>query len=220
MTRAATITVRGSARATVSPSHLQLVVTARRGGTTNAIAAARLATTAEAVDAVLSAEGIEPADRQTTSVGIAPEYSWEDGRQREVGWSGTRVSAVVIRDRDTVGRIVAAVAAASDGVEVSGQHWVVADDHPAWAELRGAAAADARQRADTYARALGVSVVALRWLAEPGLRSAGGGPGPRPSAGAEGVVFRAAADAAPIPVDPTDLELIVAVEAAFELSGA
>lgn len=81
-------------------------------------------------------------------------------------------------------------AASLDAVEVTGVDWSVADEqrHEVETEVRAEAVADARIRAEGYARAAGLGLPTLEALWEPGLRPGGAGS----SGGAGPAMFRAA----------------------------
>jgi uncharacterized protein YggE len=84
------------------------------------------------------------------------------------GWRASRTNIVEVSDLDALGPLMAGLVEA--GAAVAGPTWTLAPTNPAHEAARRAAAADARQRAQAYAEALGVELGPIAWIAEPGLR--------------------------------------------------
>ncbi|MBK9180133.1 MAG: SIMPL domain-containing protein [Acidimicrobiales bacterium] len=210
---ASTVIVRGEATARARPDrvHLAVVVRALEADPDAALeeASRRLA----AVQEVLDGEGVAPADRVTESVSLAEEREWVKDRLVHRGWAASARTAVALPDATGIGRILRRAVQVS-GAEVQGPWWWVAPDNPARLEACGAAAAEARRKAQAYAEALGVRLGAVVAVAEPGL---GNRPTPQADTGpAVRMMAKAAAPAEPV-VEAGDLTVAAAVEVTFRL---
>jgi uncharacterized protein len=202
------ITVTGMAEAEAVPD----VATVTAGVETRAAtAAAALAGNSEAmtrVFAAIEAAGIERRDLQTSQLGLDPVYAPYDGSeepQRVVGYQASNLVTVRVREVAKLGALIDAVTGAGAN-RLYGIGLEVSDPREQIDAARERAVADARAKAELYARAAGVSlgpVVSIRETAEQP-------PGP--------VMMRAeAADAAP-PVSEgtvtlsTQVEIVYAIE--------
>jgi uncharacterized protein YggE len=92
------------------------------------------------------------------------------------GWRASRTSFVEIAVLDELSDIMSGIVEA--GGAVHGPQWSMAPTNPAYDQARRAAAEDARHRALSYAQALDLVLGPVAWVAEPGMRLAGGTPGP------------------------------------------
>lgn len=173
------------------------------------------------VDEVLARHDDDIARSVVTALGVQPISRWHEGQEIRTGWRAFRTTVVDVAVLDAIGPLMAALVEA--GAAVSGPRWWLAPRNPAHDTAREAAAADARRRAESYARALGLTLGPVTWVAEPGLRL--GGPG-TPVAGAPGqaremvhAVAVAGADAAEPAEDLTPGELTVraVVEVGFRI---
>lgn len=105
---------------------------------------------------------------------MQPTVRWVEGEEQRTGWRAVRSTSLDVHALDALSSLLAALVAA--GATVHGPVWRLRPDHPLLAQVRAAAAQDARARAAAYADALGVGLGRLEWVAEPGLRG-NGGPG-------------------------------------------
>jgi len=184
----ARVIVTGEGSVSVTPDYAQI----RSGVTT------RAKTVKEAVDAnsklmaavtaALRDSGIAEKDIQTSRFTIQPVYDRPDPRaeQRLTGYSVANQVSVTIRQigkvADVLDRLVAA--GATDAGSIA---FLVSDPSKALDQAREAAVADARRKAEVYARAAGVRLGPVQWITEDT-----GSPGPVP------MVRAAAAAAVPI----------------------
>lgn len=214
------ILVSGTAVLRVLPDRAVLRVEVDGEGQTRDQAYGQAAPLAAAVDEVLERHR-GPIERVVTaSLMVHPKTRWKRGQSIRTGWRASRVTIVEVVDFTVLGDLLAELAAA--GGAVDGPNWVLDADNPVHVEARRQAAADARQRADAYAEALGLQVVAVAWVAEPGLRRGSGG-----GFGDDGVAFARAA-AAPagggfdetISVTPDELPVNCKVEVGFTFGAA
>jgi uncharacterized protein len=120
-----------------------------------------------AVLAALQAAGIEQKDVQTSRFSIAPVYAspGPNMEQRLTGFSVSNQVSVTIRQIDKVGDILdrLVTAGANDAGNVEFLH---ADPSKTLDRAREAAMADARRKAELYARAAGLPLGGVAWVTE------------------------------------------------------
>ncbi|HEX5015173.1 MAG TPA: SIMPL domain-containing protein [Candidatus Limnocylindrales bacterium] len=208
----ARVAVRGVGRVVRPPdvADLTLVFEATRPTATEARDIG--ATTAARVIAAVKGAGVGNADIRTAGIDLQPAWEHDDrGRASRIGFTITHRIAARVRDLDAVGRILdAGLDAGATGVDAVTLG--IADATAAETDARALAVADARQRAETIARAAGTSLGRLISLSE-GVTL----PPPNPR-GFKEMRFAMAADAS-TPVEAGTLEVSVAIEATWELAG-
>jgi uncharacterized protein YggE len=153
------IVVTGEGQVSVAPDIAQIrtgVVT--RGKTVQSAAEAnsKLMT---AILAALTESGIAPKDVQTTQLSIQPEFSQpKPGDERRLtGYSIGNHVTVKIRQIDRLGHVLDRMIAAG-ATEVWNLEFLLSNPSEALLQVRAAAIADARRKAETYARAAGVTL--------------------------------------------------------------
>lgn len=157
---ARTITVQGEGTASAAPD----MATVTTGVTTVAETAATAlrdnnSATSRLLD-VLTSAGVESRDVQTSSFNVNPEFRHDDRRRSEPEIIGYRVSnqlTVRIRDLDSLGEILDTLVQEGSN-QISGIEFDISDKRELLEKARRGAVEDARQRAETYASAAGVSV--------------------------------------------------------------
>lgn len=162
------VTVRGTARREVQPDRVRLALSLTAEAERSDQALAELTRRSEMLDRVLDGAGDAVLGRRPSGVHVGPSH---DRRGQERGQRAVRSVEVEVRASAAPGELLAA-AVAGPQAAVSGARWTVDDDNPAHAELRAAAVIDARARAEVYAKAAGMRLGGLDWLAEPGLGAA------------------------------------------------
>ncbi len=106
----------------------------------------------------LTAAGIAERDIQTSGIQLMPQYHYEQNLPPKItGYQANNGVNVTVRDLARMGRVLDALAA-SGANQINGPRFDVSDRAGAQQEARLAAVAEARARADTYARALGLRV--------------------------------------------------------------
>lgn len=173
------------------------------------------------VVAALKRAGIADRDIQTSTIMLSPRYSNPEVETRVrgalppdrpitpriVGYEARNTVQVRVRRLGEMGRIIDTLVAQGAN-EVNGPSFGLDDPSAALDEARTEAIANARQRAELYARAAGMRVVRILTITE------GGGYYPVQ----EMAVARMAPPAAPTPVVPGELTLGVSVSVQFELA--
>jgi uncharacterized protein YggE len=186
---ARTITMAGHGEAGAAPD----LVTINAGVTTNAAtaAAALAANTArmQQVFAALQALNVPRKNIQTTGFSVSPQYSngQNNETQRLTGYRVGNRLRVRLEDVAALGKALDALVSAGAN-QMDGIAFAIANPAPLLEKARADAIADARERAQTYARAAGVTLGPIVSISE-------GGSGPQP-------MYRmmAMAAAAPVPV--------------------
>lgn len=147
-----------------------VIVRARVQCDTRDVASA-LADAASRTTAALQAaadHGIEPKDRRTDDVGIHPRYD-QNGGQKVVGYTAYQAFRLTVRDPERVGDLLQALAgAAGDALAVDGVEMSADLTQEAVEAAREAAFADARARADQYARLAGAELGSVLHIIEGG----------------------------------------------------
>jgi uncharacterized protein YggE len=207
-----TVTVTGTGRAGVRPdlADLRLGVTI----TAATVEAARSAS-AKAIAAVLErlrALGVADRDLQTSMVSVNPQYDYsrEGAPPRLAGYQVSNLVAATVRDIERVGDAIDAALTAG-ATNVDRMAFRVADPSAAEREAREAAVADARLKAESYAKAAGVTIGAVAAILESGA------PIPYPLPGMERLAF--AAKDASTPIEAGENEVVATVTIAYLLDG-
>ena len=156
------------------------MATVTAGVTTSApTAAAALAANSsrmKSVFAALKKLGVADKNIQTTGFNVSPQYTNGDNNnpRRLTGYQVSNDVSVRLEDVARVGAAVDALVAAGAN-QMNGISFDIAAPAPLLEKARGQAIADARARAETYAKAAGVSLGAILSISE-----AGGVEPPRP----------------------------------------
>jgi len=174
---------------------------------------------AAGVDEVLSQHADAIARTTIASLLIQPRTRWHRGEDIRTGWRASRTSFVDVVGLDALGEIMSGLVDA--GAAVQGPQWSIAPANPAYDQARVAAAEDARQRARSYATALGLSVGPVAWVSEPGLRRDPAPPVPLQAAVAPmAAAAPVAGEPEPEQVTPGEMTVQVDVEVGFTILDA
>ena len=208
----ARVIVVGEGSVHVAPDYAQI-----RGGVTTKGKTVKEATDANsklmaAVTAALLNAGIAQADIQTAQFSIQPVFAppppQPQAEPKLAGYSVSNQVTVTVRALGKVSEILDRMVDA--GVtDVGNVAFLHSDPAKALDQAREAAVADARRKAELYARAAGFTLGRVAWLTE------GNGampPGPMP-------MFRAQASmAAPVPISPGEDTLRVQITVGFDIA--
>lgn len=199
-------------------------------------AAAALADNSRAMERVIAAlrrAGIAERDIQTSNLSISPVYADpnrdammaarasgqpfippppEQQVPRIIGYQASNQVSVRQRNLRDFGRVIDTLATAGAN-QINGPSFQMDDDRAALDEARLDAMANAKARADLYARATGLRVARILSISETG-----GYYGPPPVAFARTVAMDAAAPPPPAPVQPGELQLNTNVVVLYELA--
>jgi uncharacterized protein YggE len=154
------ITVTGVGTSTVTPDAVRFFASVSVVAKSNKEALASASKSATAVRGALRDNGIATKDIKTSSLTVYPEYNYTQDRGQELlGYRATQSFTVVIRKADNAGVVIdAAVSAGGDLLQVNGIAPFLLNGAAATEKAREAAVADARARANSYAKYLGASL--------------------------------------------------------------
>ena len=154
------ITVTGVGTSTVTPDAVRFFASVSVVAKSNKEALASTSKSATAVRGALRDNGIATKDIKTSSLTVYPEYNYTQDRGQELlGYRATQSFTVVIRKADNAGVVIdAAVSAGGDLLQVNGIAPFLLNGAAATEQAREAAVADARARANSYAKYLGASL--------------------------------------------------------------
>ena len=161
------VIVNGEGSVSVQPDYAQI-----RAGVTTKAKTVKEATEANtklmgAVTAALRDSGIEQKDIQTSHFSVQPVYAspQPNTEPKLSGFSVSNQLSVTIRQIATVGTILDRVITAG-ATDVGGVEFLHSDLSRALDQAREAAVADARRKAELYARAAGLELGRVVWVTE------------------------------------------------------
>ena len=203
-----TISVGGTGRVVIAPDVVDVRIGVVMTRMTVGEARTAAAEIAARVLAAVEGSGVAPADIQTETLSVQPEYDYEPAGPRLKGQQVTFRYAITVRDLDRLGRVIddALAAGATNLDSVVFRHH---DPHAIEREARIAAMADARSRAELLAAEAGVALGEVVSIAEGSAAAP-----PHPFARAK----LALAEAAPSPVEAGSLEIEAAVSVVYRIA--
>jgi uncharacterized protein YggE len=154
------ITVNGVGSASVTPDAVRFYASVSVVAKTNKEALASASKSASAVRAALKASAIATKDIKTSSLTVYPEYNYSQDRGSElIGYRATQSFTVVVRKAESAGAVIDSVVdAGGEAVQVNGVAPFLSNGAAATERAREAAVADAKARANSYAKYLGASL--------------------------------------------------------------
>ena len=162
------VTVNGVGTSTVTPDAVRFFASVSVLAKTNKEALSSASKSASAVRAALKASGIAIKEIKTSSLSVYPEYNYsQDKGSQLIGYRATQSFTVVIRKAESAGAVIDSVVdAGGDAVQVNGISPFLVNGAAATEKAREAAVADARSRANSYAKYLGASLGRVIYLTE------------------------------------------------------
>lgn len=203
------VVVTGTGEVSGQPDVLAASFGVEAGAGTVGAALERASTAATRMRDALVRAGVARADLQTSEVGISTR---QDDNQEITGYTVRQGLTAKIRDLPSAGAVIsAAVAAGGDAARLNGVSFAIEDDAALLAEARTRAFADARGKAELYARAAGRPLGRVVRVSEEtsGYRGSG-----------ERDLMAAADSAVPIEPGRQHLAVTVTVEWAFKPGAA
>ena len=161
------------------------------------------------VMAAIQAAGIAERDIQTSGISLNPQYRYAENQAPSItGYQASNTVNLKVRDITRLGKVLDSLAAQGAN-QINGPSFQIDQPEPVYDEARLAALKKAKDRAETYARALGLNVRRIVSISEAG----GGGfrPMPMMAMSARG---KAEMDTA---VSPGETEVSVSLDVVFEL---
>lgn len=201
------ITVVGSAQVDAAPDLATITAGVETRAATAAEALTSNATAMSAVVKALSEKNIAPADMQTSQLSVEPVWATDNGSDGTppavVGYSATNMVTVQVRKVDDLGAIIDALGKAGMN-RMFGIAFDLADQTAAYDAARERAVADARHRAELFAKAAGVKLGSVMRMSK-----SVAGPGP--------MMLRAEAMSASMPVSAGSVTVSAQIEVVFAI---
>jgi hypothetical protein len=162
------ISVNAEGTVKVTPDAVRMSATATVVAATNKAALAATGKVAAAVRAALLDNGVEKTEIATQSITSYPEYTYtQDGGSQLVGYRASQSFVVTIKNAANAGVVVdAVVAAGGDDLQVTGVSPFVLDASKSSLAARTVAVKNARAKALSYAKLLGVKLGRVITLSE------------------------------------------------------
>ena len=167
-TRYITVSAEGTVK--VAPDAVRLTATATAVAATNKEALAATSKSAAAIRKALITAGISTKDIATQNITVYPEYKYDtNGGSTLIGYRGSQLFSVVIRAAANAGAVVdAVVASAGDSVQINSVSPFLLDAAKAAESARAVAVKNAKAKAASYAKLLGVKLGKVNYLSENG----------------------------------------------------
>jgi uncharacterized protein YggE len=164
--RYVTITADGSVKVVPDAVRMNATVTVIAG--TSKEAQAKVSATSAAVRAALTAAEIEKKDIATQSITVYPEYNYtQELGSKLIGYRSSQSFAIIIRNAANAGDIVdSVVAAGGDNLQINGVSPFVLDSTKAAESARAVAVKNAKAKAASYAKLLGVKLGKVTYIVE------------------------------------------------------
>ncbi len=152
------ITVQGEGEVTATPDIAKITLSVQTAvlPTSQAATDSLGEQTKSVLDAVKKA-GVAEKDMQTTNLSVNPVYDYTNNRQTIRGYQGTESIFVTVRKPDEAGALVSAATGAG-ATQVGGISLEIDKPDDLKVEAQEKAIAQAREKAQTLAKALGVSL--------------------------------------------------------------
>lgn len=202
------LTVTGQGEAHATPDMATITVGAVSEADTAAEALEANSTQVSAAIDALKEAGIEPRDIQTMGFSVSPRYVSNRDANEAPRIDGYRVSNSVVvraRDLDSLGGLLDTLVKAGAN-DIGGISFGISEADQFEDTARIAAIADARHKAELYAKAAGVRLGRIRSIDEGGV-----GMAPQP------MMRMAAMEAAPVPVERGEQTISASVRVVYEL---
>jgi uncharacterized protein YggE len=177
-----TISVSGEGEAFMVPDIAQITATIEKDAKTAKEAQATVSSQEKALLTFLKGAGIADKDIKTTNFSSYPKYEWQEGtvaclaigcppsrpgKNVLTGYTVNETITIKVRDTDKAGDIVDGITKAGIN-QVSGPEYTVDDETAIEGQARDKAIADAKAKAETLAKSLGVKLVRIVNFSEGG----------------------------------------------------
>jgi uncharacterized protein YggE len=161
------INVGGTGRVTGKPNllRLQTSIDVTKPNVNDAMQAANVAMAA--VQKTLKSDGVADADLQTSGLSVQPNYDYTNNTAHLTGYTVSENLSVVLRNLTTAGSIITdAARVGGDALRIGGATLDLDADGDLISQARLAAFADAKAKADAYAKAAGRTLGAVTSITE------------------------------------------------------
>ena len=164
------ITVNAEGTIKVVPDAVRVLAQVSIVDGTNSGALAKANSSSSAVRKALTSNAITTKDIATTSLTVYPEYNYtQDKGSVQIGYRASQSFTVVVKNAANAGAVVDAIAAAGgDYLQLQGVSPFVLDNTKATEAARAAAVKNAKAKAASYAKLMGVKLGKVNYLTEGG----------------------------------------------------
>lgn len=182
------ITVNAEGTVKVVPDAVRIMAQVSVVDGTNAAALAKANTSSSAVRKALTSNKVAAKDIATTSMSVYPEYNYtQDKGSVQVGYRASQSFTIIVRNATNAGAVVdAVIAAGGDNLQLQGVSPFIIDNSKATLAARSTAVSNAKSKANSYAKLMGVKLSKVNYIVENSISN------PMPIYG----VAKAAADSA------------------------
>ncbi len=164
-TQSGEITVSGKGEVKATPDTAVFTFSVVKTGNDKTQIQNDMAMRVKKVTEYLKQKGVEDKNIKTLSFNIAPRYEWMDGKRISQGYEGRQTVQVKTKQKDVAGTLVAEVV--SKGADSVGSvRFEIEDKDTLQDTARSKAIDDARQKARTLAKELGVKVIGVKSFSE------------------------------------------------------
>lgn len=135
---------------------------------TNASALANANTTSAAVRKAITSNGVDIKDVATTSMTVYPEYNYtQEKGSVQIGYRASQSFTVTVKSAANAGAVVDAIMdAGGDNLQLQGVSPFVLDNSKATEAARAAAVKNAKAKAASYAKLIGVKLGKVNFIVE------------------------------------------------------
>lgn len=206
------ISVNGTGKVSGKPDVAKLALGVHAESDTVQNARDRAATSLDAIIKTLKTNGVADKDIQTQQFNIQPQYDYSNGNQRLRGFQVTNVLSVTLRDINKTSQVVDdAVRAGGNETTIQNLAFTIDKPDDLKQQAREKAVADAKSKAETLAKAAGVSVGDAMNISESSYA-------PPIFDARAGIAGPATGEAAPsTPIQPGELDVTVDVSVTWSI---
>ena len=164
------ITVNAEGTVKVVPDAVKIMAQVSVVDGTNAGALSKANTTSAAVRKAITSNGVSTRDLATTSLTVYPEYNYtQEKGSFQVGYRASQSFTVVVKNASNAGVVVDAITAAGgDNLMLQGVSPFVLDSSKSTESARAVAVKNAKAKAASYAKLLGVKLGRVNYVNEGG----------------------------------------------------
>lgn len=209
-TKTDTFSVSGEGKATVSPDIAVVQAGVQTQGATAKQAQDQLNKSINAVSEAVKKAGIAAKDIQTSNYSVYPNYDYNGGQQKIIGYHANSTLTIKVREIDRANSVLDA-ATANGANQVGGISFDVDDKTKAENEARTKAVAEAKKKAEDAAKIAGFRLGRIINYQE------GFGGGPVPMAYAARDTEMAKTQANPTQVEPGSQDITITVTLSYEI---
>jgi uncharacterized protein YggE len=162
------ITVKAQGTVQVTPDAVRISATASNIAASSKDALAATSKSSASIRAALKSAKIDSKDIATQSISVFPEYKYtNDGGSTLVGYRATQSFSITVRMATSAGAVVdSIIEAAGDSAQINSVSPFVLDSTKSSEAARSVAVKNAKARALSYAKLLGVKLGKINYLVE------------------------------------------------------